>query len=70
VNVLRQWFVYHHGEGAEHQLDLYRCMGCQALVTHRIIQRGGCACGMSKVRPTNPTFAETIGLFCLPWLYA
>lgn len=67
-SLLRQWFVKHHGEGAENQYDCYRCDQCRGLITHRIIARGGCGCAASKLRPTNPTAWETIKLLVLPWL--
>lgn len=68
--MLRKWFLYHHGQGAPNQDDLYRCLGCRGLVTHRIIRRGGCGCGYSKVSPTNPTVWEFLGLMLWPWRYA
>lgn len=68
--MLRRWFLHCHGAPAPNQDDLYRCLGCRALVTHNIIARGGCACGHSKVAPTNPTWLEFLGLMVTPWRYA
>ncbi|HYE89553.1 MAG TPA: hypothetical protein VEA38_00980 [Terriglobales bacterium] len=68
--MLRKWFLYHHGEGAPNQHDLYRCLGCRSIITHRIIGRGGCACGHAKLSPTNPTFFELLALLVTPWRFA
>lgn len=69
MSLLRQWFVMHHGEGAEGQYDVYRCDLCRGLVTHRMIAKGGCSrCPGARMRPTNPTLRETVSLMVAPWL--
>ena len=67
MNLLRAWFVRHHGEGAANQFDVYRCDQCRSIVTHKMIRRGGCRCAGARMRPTNPTMLETFRLLVLPW---
>lgn len=67
---LRHWFLRCHGKGASNQDDLYRCLGCRGIVTHRMIAKGGCGCGHPKLSPTNPTTLEFVGLMITPWRYA
>jgi hypothetical protein len=64
--LLRRWFVYFHDEGEEQQLDLYRCLTCGRLITHRKIKTNNLCC-KSRVSPTNPSFFEIIRLFVFPW---
>lgn len=68
VVMLRKWFVYWHGEGEKHQLDLYRCLACHKLVTWTHI-RSGKTCCPGRITPTNPTFLEAVRLLVLPWTF-
>lgn len=67
---LRRWFIRCHGIGASNQDELYRCLGCRRIVTHRMIKGGGCRCGYAKIAPTNATVTETIALLVTPWRFA
>ena len=66
----RRWLDYWHGAGETQQFQFYRCMGCHKLVTHAMIERGGCRCrlpGCTKVQPTAVLFREKVRLLALPW---
>lgn len=66
-NPISGWLTRHHGEGAEHQSQFYRCLACHSVVTWRHILEGGCKCGGSRMSPTNPLFLEKCRLLFLPW---
>ena len=67
--MLRRWFVHWHGEGELKQADLFRCIACYKLVTWKHIRSGGCPCGASRIKPTNPSFLEATRLILLPWTF-
>ena len=62
-----RWYVKWHGEGEPQQALLYRCLGCQRLLTHNIIKQGMCGCGANRLSPANPTYWQLFRLMCLPW---
>jgi len=66
--MLREWFIKRHGGGEAHQADVYRCMGCGGLLTHKNITAGAVCCA-GRVAPTNPSYWEIFKLFVLPWSF-
>jgi len=66
--LLRRRFIRLHGEGAEHQADVYRCANCAGLVTWKRIQAGDVCCS-GRLTPTNPKFHEKIRLLVAPWSF-
>ena len=68
ASLIDRWLVRCHGIGAEHQEFLYRCEGCQRLMTWKKIRQGGCSCKSSlKIRPTTASWPEMFRLVVLPW---
>ena len=65
-SLIRKWFVHCHGEGEQHQADIYRCTTCGQMVTWNKIQSGNVCCG-GRVRPSSPRFLEAIRLLVFPW---
>ena len=66
--LLTQWLDYNFGNGEEHQFRFYRCYGCHGLVTHKMIQRGGCPCGIdNRVKPAVLSFKDKFSALVLPF---
>lgn len=61
------WLDYWHGHGAPHQDRYYRCVACQALVTHKAIRAGGCRCGGARLRATALRSREKVRCLLAPW---
>jgi len=64
--LLRKHFIRHHGEGAAHQADFYRCMSCGGLITWKKI-RSNTLCCAGRLTKTNPTWWEAFRLLVFPW---
>ncbi len=65
---LRRRFVALHGEGADNQADVYRCLNCNTLLTWKRIRRGEVCC-VGRVFPSSPKWHETVRLFFFPWTF-
>ena len=65
---LRQRFVTLHGEGDEHQADVYRCYNCAKLRTWKQIRSGNVCC-VGRVYPSAPKWHEAVRLFFFPWTF-
>lgn len=63
---LKDWFVKWHGEGEEHQAQVYRCLACGRLMTWTKIRKAEICCA-GRMSPTHPKLWEKFQLLVLPW---
>ena len=66
--LVRRYLNYWHGEGAPHQYQFYRCLGCHRLVNWKRIRAGGCDCDLgNKIKPAKLSWVEKGRILLLPW---